>query len=164
MKRRIFLDTNIVIDYLSGRIPFGEAAMRIFSLSTQYNQLCISALSFTTIYYVLRRYFEHHILLEKLNDLQLLVEVLPTDNRIISASIHSNFKDFEDGVQYYTALAGNASIIITRNPKDFANSVIPVYTPTEFLEIPFWMDDSDTSVVNEPEVVYKRKKPKIKTD
>ena len=57
MRKKIFLDTNIVIDYLSNRIPFGEDALRIFSLPPQQCQLCISALSFTTIFYVLKKHF-----------------------------------------------------------------------------------------------------------
>ena len=158
MKRRIFLDTNIIIDYLSKRVPFGEAAKQIFSLSPRKNQLCISALSFTTIYYVLRKHFEHPELLEMLNVLQQMVEVLPTDGTIVSSAILSDFKDFEDAVQNYTAIAGNASVIITRNPKDFASSAIPVYTPTEFLQIPYWLEDSGTTVLNEPEAEYKRSK------
>jgi len=157
MKKRIFLDTNIVIDYLSKRMPFSEDALRIFSLPPRYYQLCISALSFTTIYYVLKKHFKQEELLYKLDILQNLVEVLPTDNEMISSAIHSEFTDFEDAVQYYTALKGNSSIIITRNPKDFRRSEIPVYTPEEFLQIPyFWSEDSGTMMVNEPMVKYRR--------
>ena len=158
MKRRIFLDTNIIIDYLSKRIPFGEAAKQIFTISPRNNQLCISALSFTTIYYVLRKHFDHPNLLQMLSDLQQIVEVLPTDDAIISLAIHSDFKDFEDAVQYYTALAANVSVIVTRNPKDFVHSTIPVYAPTEFLQIPYWMEDSDNMILNEPEMVYLKKR------
>ena len=154
MKRRIFLDTNVVIDYLSKRMPFSEEALRLFSLPPRFHQLCISALSFTTIYYVLKKYFEQKELLNKLDVLQNLVEVLPTDDEMISSAIHSEFSDFEDAVQYYTALKGNSTMIITRNPKDFMKSEIPVYTPTEFLQIPYWMEDTGNTVLNEPEIQY----------
>lgn len=152
MKRRIFLDTNVVIDYLSKRVPFGEDAKRIFSLSPRYNQLCISALSFTTIYYILKKHYEHQSLLEILDVLQQMVEVLPTDDGMVKSAIHSNFNDFEDAVQYYTALAGNSSIIITRNPKDFVHSSIPVHTPSDFLDIPYWITGNENQELNEPEV------------
>ena len=150
MKRRIFLDTNIVIDYLSKREPFGEDALRIFSLSPKYHHLCISALSFTTIYYVLRKHFGQEQLLEKLALLQDLMEVLPTDEEVISLAIHSEFTDFEDAVQYYTALNGNCAIIVTRNPRDFRKSEIQVFTPSEFLSIPFWTNDMGNKFLNEP--------------
>ena len=154
MKRKIFLDTNIVIDYLSKRVPFGEEAFRIFSLSPRYYQLCISALSFTTVFYVLRKHHEHGLLLDMLISLQQLVEVLPTDDDVITLALKSDFLDFEDAVQYYTAVAGNASIIVTRNPKDFGKAAIPIYTPTEFLQMPYWLDESSHTILNEPEMPY----------
>lgn len=154
MKRRIFLDTNVVIDYLSKRVPFGEDAKQIFSLSPRYNQLCISALSFTTIYYILRKHYDHQVLLEMLDVLQQMVEVLPTDDSMITSAIHSEFHDFEDAIQYYTALGGNSSIIITRNPKDFVHSSILVHTPSDFLSIPYWVTDSENQILNEPEADY----------
>lgn len=157
MKKKIFLDTNIVIDYLSNRKPFGEDALRIFSLPPQQYQLCISALSFTTIFYVLKKHFNRSELLDMLNSLKILVEVLPTDEDIISSSLQSDFSDFEDAVQYYTALNGNTSFVLTRNPKDFGKANIPVYTPSEFLQIPYWMNEPDTTVLNEPAVKYGNK-------
>ena len=42
-------------------------------------------------------------------------------------------KDFEDAVQYFTALQSNCSIIITRNGKDFKNATIPIMTAEEYL-------------------------------
>lgn len=158
MKRRIFLDTNIVIDYLSRRMPFAEEAMSLFSLSPRYNQLCISSLSFTTIYYVLKKHFKREELLEMLEGIQMLTEVLPTDDEIINQAIHSDFKDFEDAVQYYTAEFGQTDCIITRNPKDYIKSNIPVYTPAEFLQIPHWTDMDSSKTLNEPQVVYKTNK------
>ena len=154
MRKKVFLDTNIIIDYLSNRKPFGEDALRIFSLPPLQCQLCISALSFTTIFYVLRKHFNRSELLEMLNSFKLLVEVLPTDEDVISSSLQSDFSDFEDAVQYHTALYGNASFIITRNTKDFGQSTIPVYTPSEFLQIPYWINEPNPTVLNEPEVEY----------
>jgi len=155
MKRRIFIDTNVIIDYLAQRVPFAEDAMNLFSLSSKYNQLYISALSFTTIYYVLKRHFKQEELLEMLKDILLLTEVLPTDDKIIRKAIQSEFTDFEDAVQYYTAESGKTDYIITRNTKDFKKSSIPIYTPTEFLQIPHWTDMDNSHVVNESQVAYK---------
>lgn len=131
---RVFLDTNIVIDYLSKREPFGEKACRIFLLSQETEvELCISALSFTTIYYVLRRECPHWKLLELLEDLRSLVTVLSTDNEIIEKAIKSDFSDFEDAVQYYTALSAGSNFIVTRNVKDYTAAKVAVLTPQEFL-------------------------------
>ena len=51
--------------------------------------------------------------------------------------------------------------IITRNPKDFVHSTIAVYTPTEFLQIPYWSEDAGTMTANEPMVEYHKHKSSI---
>ena len=130
---RLFLDTNIVIDLLSGRQPFCENAEKIFELASDENiTLCMASVSFTNIYYILRRQKITDIL-NLFDNLLQIVSVLPSDENVIQSSVHSDFSDFEDAVQYYTALNNQATCIITRNKKDFLLSEIPVYTPTEFL-------------------------------
>ena len=69
---------------------------------------------------------------------------------IVICAMDSDWNDFEDSVQYNSSLSFSADYIITRNPKDFVHSTIPVYTPTEFLQIPYWMEDSGIMTVNEP--------------
>ncbi len=56
------------------------------------------------------------------------------DSKTINESLCSDFQDFEDAMQYHSALRANADIIITRNKKDFSASKIPVFTPQEFLD------------------------------
>ena len=134
--KRIFLDTNIVIDYLAKREPFAEDAYQLFSKGKAGKyKLCISSLSFTTIFYVLKKICEHGKLMELLEKLQSLSEVLPVNAEIIQSAIESDFTDFEDAVQYYSATAADCQVIITRNAKDFITANIPVYTPAEFLNI-----------------------------
>lgn len=131
---KVFLDTNIVIDYLSNREPFGGKAKQIFYLSeTSDVELCVAALSFTTIYYVLHRQCEHRRLLDLLEKLRSLMTVVSTDEKDIANAIKSDFSDFEDAVQYYTAFSANVDCIVTRNTKDYRMSEIPVYTPDDFL-------------------------------
>lgn len=131
---KVFLDTNIVIDYLSNREPFGDKARRIFLLVEEQDvELCVAALSFTTIYYVLRKQCRHGELLDLLEKLCFVVSVVSTDNNIIANAIKSEFTDFEDAVQYYTALSAEVDYIVTRNTKDYVVSEIPVFTPDEFL-------------------------------
>ena len=71
-------------------------------------------------------------------------------NYVERALYFPEFTDFEDAVQYYTALNGDCAIIVTRNPKDFRKSEIPVFTPSEFLSIPFWTNDMGDKFLNEP--------------
>ena len=64
----------------------------------------------------------------------MLVELLSLDDKITELALSDdNFPDFEDGLQYYSAIENQIEIIITRNKKDFKNSKIPVLTAKEFL-------------------------------
>jgi len=134
--QEIFLDTNIVIDYLINREPFSQSALRLFSLAENRKiQLNISAISYTTIYYVLKKNNSHQEILQNLILLSSLCKILPVNQIILEQAMKSDFSDFEDAVQYYSALQNkNCSIIISRNTKDFRSSTIKVMLPDEFLK------------------------------
>ncbi len=100
--------------------------------------------------------FNREKLLDILEGLFSLVEVLPTNEDVIKDAIHSEFTDFEDAVQYHTALACHTDCIVTRNPIDFKHSEIPVLTPSELLQIPYWTGDNGNILLNEPEHPYDR--------
>ena len=57
-----------------------------------------------------------------------------TDDEVIEKAINSNFKDFEDAMQYFSALASNCDLIVTRNEKDFKNALLPVLNGESYLE------------------------------
>lgn len=132
--RKVFLDTNVLIDFLGKREPFAQDIYQVFEQRSKLGlELCVSTLSFTTIYYVLHKSCAHDQLLELLDGLCSIVSVLPVDKEIILAALRSDFSDFEDAVQYYTALKGGAEVILTRNVKDYAKSEIKVLTPRRLL-------------------------------
>jgi len=135
--QEIFLDTNIVIDYLINREPFSQSALRLFSLAENNKiRLNISAISYTTIYYVLRKNNSHQAIIQNLVLLSGLCNVLPVNQAILDQAMKSGFTDFEDAVQYYSALQNkNCSVIISRNTKDFQFSEIKVMLPDEFLKV-----------------------------
>lgn len=62
-----------------------------------------------------------------------ITEILPFYKEIIFTAHYSNFKDLEDGFQYFTAKENNINIIITRNQKDFKVDDISILTPKQFL-------------------------------
>jgi len=98
--------------------------------------LFISALSYSNIYYILRKHYSHKNLISILKDLEAIIKTAPVTDQIIHKALHSNFKDFEDAVQYYTAISNKKmEVIVTRNGKDFLNSEIQVLTPDEALKI-----------------------------
>lgn len=132
---RLFLDTNVVVDLLDRREPFCHDAVRIFTMA--YNrqvQLFVSPMTFTTASFLLRRHGTEGVR-NLLSNFRQLSRVATVNERTIDDSLASQFKDFEDAVQYYAAVKIKADFIITRNGKDFALSQIPVLTPSEFLEL-----------------------------
>ena len=133
--KNIFLDTNIIIDVLADRKPFSETAAKLFDLSERGKiNLFISALSYSNIYYVIKKNCSHKEMLLVLRDLEAITETLDVTKQIISKSLNSDFKDFEDSIQYYTAVSNKKiDAIITRNAKDYKKSELVVLTPEEVL-------------------------------
>lgn len=130
---RLFLDTNIVVDLLDHREPFCYDAVRLFTLS--YNkqvQLIVSPMTYSTASFLLHKHGAEGVR-KLLSNFRQLSRVATSDERVVDDSLASQFKDFEDAMQYYTALKGKADIIITRNGKDFSASKLPVMTAAEFL-------------------------------
>ncbi|WP_113661571.1 type II toxin-antitoxin system VapC family toxin [Pedobacter nanyangensis] len=133
---RIFVDTNIVIDLLAKREKFYEAAQELFSKSDSKEiELYISALTIANTHYLLANTYKADDVRKILIKFKLLVKVLPIDDKILELALASDFKDFEDAVQYHTALENNIDIILTRNKKDFKNAVLPILTAKEYLEL-----------------------------
>jgi predicted nucleic acid-binding protein len=130
---RLFLDTNIVIDVLERREPFCHDAVRLFTMA--YNkqiQLIVSPITYTTASFLLRKHGPEGVR-SLLSNFRQLSKVATTNERTVDDSLASQFKDFEDAMQYYTALNAKVEIIITRNGKDFTASNLPVMTATEYI-------------------------------
>ena len=134
--KKVFIDTNIVIDLLSKREPFYDESADLFSLADKkIIELSISSLTIANTSYTLLRQTNSKKAKEILRKLRLIVKVLPLDDKIIGVALNDDsFSDFEDGLQYFTAIENNQDIIITRNLKDFKASKLPVMTARQFLE------------------------------
>lgn len=134
--KKIFVDTNILLDLLFQRRGFFLDAKRLFNYSKSRNiNIFISAISINTIYYLLQKKFtkEHSKhLLEYIYD---ITDILPFDENIIFLAHQSAFKDLEDAFQYFTAKEHHILFLITRNIKDFAVDDLSVLSPQQFLEI-----------------------------
>ena len=133
---RILVDTNILLDLLAERKEFIVEAQELFTLSDKRElKLYISSLTFANTYYILSQKMKLINARKTLRKFKVLVEVLPMDDKIIDLSLESDFKDFEDAIQYYTAIENGINVIITRNLKDFKTSNIPVFTAKNYIEI-----------------------------
>lgn len=135
--RKIFIDTNIVIDLLSKRTPFFEEAATLFSLADKNQiEISISSLTIANTSYLLLKQMDANKAKSIIRKLRLIVKTLSLDDKIIGLALNDEtFSDFEDCLQYFTALENNQEIIITRNLKDFKNSKLPTMTAKQFIEM-----------------------------
>ena len=103
---KVFLDTDVVLDHLADRQPFAEHAHRLLALAeTGRLTLCVSALSFSNLYYLLRKLKGHGDALALLGKLRSLVRVSAVTETEIQAALASSFNDFEDAIQHFAAKA-----------------------------------------------------------
>lgn len=126
-----FLDTNILIDFLGNRPPFGAFALRIFEKGLKKEwTLWTSDNSILTTYYIIGKEIGEENARKKIAKLVDYLEIQPVQKSDIQAALVSQFKDLEDGVQHFCAsnIAGLAGII-TRNKKDFLPSQISIFEP-----------------------------------
>ena len=115
---RVYLDTNILIDFVCKREPFYEPSKGIFALgSIGQIELVTSSLSIV------------------IKSILSFVSVCDLQAKVVIKSLDSDWKDYEDYVQSISALESFADCIVTRNKKDFGKSVIPVYTIEELMSL-----------------------------
>ena len=131
----VFIDTDVIVDFLTDRKPFSLESAKIFSLIDQKKiKGCVSSLSFSNLYYVLRKVGTHKKVISSLQELSDMVDILKVDSDIVKSALNSDFKDFEDSIQYFAAQEHKkVDCIITRNIKDYKDSSLPVMTPETFL-------------------------------
>ena len=133
--QKIFLDTNIVIDFLGEREGFYKPAAKIMTLADQKKiKILTSPSSISNIYYLLSKYENTKIALDKIRKFKVLCSISMMDDEVVEKAINSDFKDFEDAMQYFSALASNCDLIVTRNEKDFKNAMIPVMNGESYLQ------------------------------
>ncbi|MCH7414503.1 PIN domain-containing protein [Belliella sp. R4-6] len=135
--KNLFIDTNIIIDLLARREPFFEDAAQLFSVAdTNKVKLSVSSLTIANTSYALLKQMNSKKAKSVLRNLRLILNILPLNDGIIGLALEDEkFSDFEDGLQYFTALEYRQDMIITRNLKDFKNSKLPTMTAKQFIEM-----------------------------
>lgn len=133
---RLFLDADIVMDFLAKRAPFHQFADEIFNLSDKGEvNLVIASLTFSHLHYVLAKQAGKDQARQTLNKFKTLIKVASIGDKIIDLALSSEFKDFEDAIQYYAAIENNCSMILTRNIKDYKEASIPVMTAESYTKL-----------------------------
>lgn len=134
---KLFVDSDVVIDFFTDREPHANPASELFELNENGSViLYLSAVSINNIYYIVRRFLGHKKTLEVVETLTEMTEIVGTTKNEILQALKNDFSDYENSIQYSSALViPGIDAIITRNVKDYKNSEIAVMTPLNFLKM-----------------------------
>ena len=134
---KIFIDTDVILDFFFDRKPFSDSATQLFMLCEKKIVTgFVTPVILSNVYYLLRKTAKHEKVIEKLKLLINLVEIATINKATILEALNSEFKDFEDALQNYSAQHDkDIQVIVTRNVKDFKESRLSVMTPETYLRI-----------------------------
>lgn len=131
---RVLLDTDVILDVMTARVPFDAEAAELLDLSEKGAfEAYISALTPLNVFYIGRKAKNPANLRKAIRELLQIVKVCPLNDSVLDAAFALPFSDYEDAVQHCCATAQGLEGIVTRNVRDFKNSALPVFTPAEFL-------------------------------
>lgn len=137
---KVLIDTDVILDFFFDRKPFSDDAARILSLCER-GELdgCVTPVMISNVYYLLRKTAKHEKVIDHLKRLMEIMNVVHIDKTTIIDSLNSQFKDFEDALQNFSAQNDKeVKVIITRNVKDYKTSNLSIMTPDTFLKGSFF--------------------------
>ncbi len=130
----LLIDANILLDVLMDRQPFVKDSSLIWKLcETEKAKGYVSTLTFANMMYIMRKELSSEIIEEVFCKLKLIFEFADFSPAILEKAVEMKWKDFEDAVQSATAEQVHADYIITRNVRDFNQSKVVAFTPSELL-------------------------------
>ncbi len=133
--KKIFIDSDIILDLLAKREPHYIFAAKLFTLIDQKKlNGFTSPIVFANLHYLLKKNSSNSVALKSLRKLKTLINILPVDEKVIEQALNSDFTDFEDAIQYFTSVNNGINILITRNKVDYKKGKIIVVTAEEFLK------------------------------
>jgi predicted nucleic acid-binding protein len=131
---KVFVDTNVLLDVLARRQPFYAAAARIWSLAERAKIVgLVSAISFNNIYYVVRKASGREPAEKALLLIRDVFAPVPLSVQILNQAMDAGFDDFEDAIQFHSAIHAEAACLITRDGDRFRDRGFPVVLPGVFL-------------------------------
>ncbi|MBP7478598.1 MAG: PIN domain-containing protein, partial [Chitinophagales bacterium] len=134
---KVFIDTDVILDFLFDRTPFSEQSSRLLSLCEKGEiHGYVTSITLSNIYYLLRKTASHEKVIDSIKLLLKIIDVKTTDKKTVIEALNSGFKDFEDALQNFSAQNDEKiSVIITRNIRDYKLSDLSIMTPEAFLKV-----------------------------
>lgn len=136
MKKRLYLDSNVVLDFLLDRVPYAAATTSLLATAKQGRvTLLVSSLTYSTAHYVVSKAVGKRAALQALVDFHAQVTTVTVDATVIGHALQAGLPDFEDAVQLFAALAAGADTVVTRDPKGFPTQLVALLDPLAALEV-----------------------------
>jgi predicted nucleic acid-binding protein len=134
---KVMVDTNIVLDQLLDNPGFADLSEQVIAVvDNGIHEGLICATAVTNVFYILRKHCGKDQARKYCKTILSIFKVAPIDMRVLISAVDNGFEDYEDAVVYESAIASGAQIIVTRDPKGFKKSAIPVMSPEQFLALP----------------------------
>lgn len=131
---KLFVDTDVILDLLGQRIPHFHFSAVLFTFAEMKKlELYTSPLILANTFYILRKQLGNDEAKKALRKLRILLHIIDSSEAVVDKALNSDFSDFEDAIQYYTALEHGISVILTRNLRDYKKTSVIVQTPEAFL-------------------------------
>lgn len=132
---KVLIDTDVLMDFFFDREPYAEYATELLnSCANKEIQGFTTPVIVSNVYYLLRKTAKHSMIVEKIKQLLTIIEIVKMDKNVVLSALNSEFKDFEDALQNFSAIENEQiKIILTRNLKDFKKSELAIMTPETYL-------------------------------
>lgn len=131
---KVLLDTNVILDFALERQPWFSDSEQIIYLAEQKQITAyISASTISDLYYIIRKVKGKELALKFIKIISSICQIAAVNSSVISLAVTTNFKDFEDAIQYSTALINQLDAIAARNTKDFTEAEIEILTPAQLI-------------------------------
>lgn len=133
---KILIDTDVLLDIFLDREPFSNDSSKILDLCAKGRVMgFVTPVMISNVYYLLRKTNSQDKVIDNLKMLLTIVDISIIDKSTVSEALNSDFKDFEDALQNFSAQGSKEiNIIITRNTKDYKTSKLSVMTPENYLK------------------------------
>lgn len=132
---KIFVDSDVILDLYLERQGFYQSSLELFSmLDIKKMKGYTTPLVYSNLFYIISKYKNRSLAIKNLGKLEAILDIIAVNKKSVSLALTSDFKDFEDALQYFSVVEAKLDYIITRNKKDYKPSRIPVLNAQEFID------------------------------